>query len=81
MYSASIFSHKQIFSTVELAELLQEVGFEVVKLVKFHELSMPYEFYLRRLLRSNALTKIATPMAALFFVSSRSNKMLVVGRR
>jgi len=54
MYSSHAFGHKQIFSTTEMKELLTSCGLEVVQLQKFHELSFPYEFYLRKLLRSEA---------------------------
>lgn len=82
MYSSHRFGHKQIFSTGELAALLDDAGFEVVQLEKFHELSLPYHAYLHRLLRSELLARLAAPMAALFFrLFKVRNKMLIVGRK
>jgi 2-polyprenyl-6-hydroxyphenyl methylase/3-demethylubiquinone-9 3-methyltransferase len=49
MYSSHLFGHKQIFSTAEMKDLLEAAGLHVEELRKFHELSFPYEFYLKRL--------------------------------
>jgi SAM-dependent methyltransferase len=82
MYSSHLFGHKQIFSTSEMKELFSSCGLEVVKLQKFHELSFPYEFYLRKLLRSEALVTLLLPLVkAFFWLFKIRNKMLVIGRK
>ena len=82
MYSSHLFGHKQIFSTGEMKELFSSCGLEIVQLQKFHELSFPYEFYLRKLLRSEALVKLSLPAVKAFFrLFKIRNKMLVVGRK
>jgi 2-polyprenyl-3-methyl-5-hydroxy-6-metoxy-1,4-benzoquinol methylase len=82
MYSSHVFGHKQIFSTGEMKELFRSGGLEVIQLQKFHELSFPYEFYLRKLLRSEALVKLSLPAVKAFFrLFKIRNKMLVIGRK
>lgn len=82
MYSSHLFGHKQIFSTKEMKELFTSCGLEVIHLEKFHELSFPYDFYLRKLLRSEALVKISLPAVRAFFrLFKIRNKMLVIGRK
>jgi 2-polyprenyl-3-methyl-5-hydroxy-6-metoxy-1,4-benzoquinol methylase len=82
MYSSHLFGHKQIFSTSEMKELLSSCGLEVIELQKFHELSFPYEFYLSKLLHSEALVKISLPaVTAFFWLFKIRNKMLVIGRK
>jgi 2-polyprenyl-3-methyl-5-hydroxy-6-metoxy-1,4-benzoquinol methylase len=82
MYSSHLFGHKQIFSTSEMKELFRSCGLEVIELQKFHELSFPYEFYLRKLLRSERLVKISLPAVKTFFrLFKIRNKMLVIGRK
>jgi SAM-dependent methyltransferase len=82
MYSSHLFGHKQIFSTEEMKELFRSCGLEVVQLQKFHELSFPYEFYLRKLLRSEVLVKLSLPFVNAFFrLFKIRNKMLVIGRK
>jgi 2-polyprenyl-6-hydroxyphenyl methylase/3-demethylubiquinone-9 3-methyltransferase len=82
MYSSHLFGHKQIFSTAEIGELFESVGLEIVDLHKFHELSFPYDFYLKKLLRSQILVRILLPgVKAFFWLFKIRNKMLVVGRK
>lgn len=82
MYSSHVFGHKQIFSASEMKELFTSCGLEVIQLQKFHELSFPYEFYLRKLLRSDALVRISLPAVKAFFrLFKIRNKMLVIGRK
>jgi 2-polyprenyl-3-methyl-5-hydroxy-6-metoxy-1,4-benzoquinol methylase len=82
MYSSHRFGHKQIFSTSEMKELFRSCGLEIVKLQKFHELSFPYEFYLRKLLRSDAFVNVSLPaVKAFFWLFKIRNKMLVIGRK
>ena len=82
MYSSHLFGHKQIFSTTEMKELFESVGLEVIDLHKFHELSFPYDFYLRKFFKSERVVKILLPAVAIFFkIFKIQNKMLVIGRK
>jgi len=82
MYSSHLFGHKQIFSTAEMKNLFESVGLKVIELRKFHELSFPYDFYLKKLLRSEALVKLLLPaVKAYFWLVKTRNKMLVIGRK
>ena len=82
MYSSHLFGHKQIFATSEMKELFESVGLEVIDLHKFHELSFPYEFYLKKLFKSEALVRLILPAVRVFFkIFKIQNKMLVVGRK
>jgi SAM-dependent methyltransferase len=82
MYSSHLFGHKQIFSTREMKDLFMSVGLNVVELQTFHELSFPYDFYLRKLLRSELLVKLLLPAVKVFFwLFKIRNKMLVIGRK
>lgn len=82
MYSSHLFGHKQIFSTKEMKELFESVGLKVIDLHKFHELSFPYDFYLRKLFKSEILVKILLPAVRLFFkIFKIQNKMLAIGRK
>ncbi|NOH02220.1 MAG: class I SAM-dependent methyltransferase [Chloroflexi bacterium] len=81
MYSAKPFGHKQIFSLAEMRSALEAAGLEVVELRRFHELSFPYSFYLKKLVKSDFLVKLLLPFVRLFFlVFPIRNKMLAVGR-
>lgn len=82
MYSSHRFGHKQIFSTAEMRLLLEQAGLEVVEMSKFHELSFPYIFYLRKIFRSSLLAKLLLPLVHVFlFVFPVRNKMLAIGRK
>ena len=82
MYSSHLFGHKQIFSTAEMKDLFESNGLEVIELRKFHELSFPYEFYLKKMLRSDALVTLLLPAVKAFFrLFKIRNKMLVIGRK
>lgn len=82
MYSSHLFGHKQIFSTWEMRDMFEAAGLGVVELRKFHELSFPYEFYLKKLFRSEAAVRLLLPFVHLFFkVFKIQNKMLAVGRK
>lgn len=82
MYSSHPFGHKQIFSTAEMQEMFDSVGLEVIELRKFHELSFPYDFYLKKLLRSEAFVGFSLPAVRAFFrLFKIRNKMLVIGRK
>ena len=82
MYSSHLFGHKQIFSTTEMKNLFESVGLEVIELHKFHELSFPYDFYLRKFFKSEVIVKILFPaVRAFFWLFKIRNKMLVIGRK
>ena len=82
MYSSHLFGHKQIFSTAEMKNLFGSVELEIVDLHKFHELSFPYDFYLRKLFKSQMLVNILLPAVKIFFKIFRiQNKMLAIGRK
>jgi 2-polyprenyl-6-hydroxyphenyl methylase/3-demethylubiquinone-9 3-methyltransferase len=82
MYSSHLFGHKQIFSTTEMRKLFEAVEMEVIDLHKFHELSFPYEFYLRKLFKSEAIVRLLLPVVKIFFkIFKIQNKMLVIGRK
>lgn len=82
MYSDRPFGHKQIFSTSEMAYLLRRWGFENITIEKFHELSFPYDHYLKKIFRHDRLVRMSMPFVFLFFKVVRiRNKMLVTGRK
>lgn len=82
MYSAQPFGHKQIFSLQEMRSAFEACGLEVVELKRFHELSFPYPFYLKKLVRSDRLVKLLLPFVRLFFIIFPiRNKMLAIGRK
>lgn len=82
MYSAKPFGHKQILSLAEMRGLYEAAGLEVVELKRFHELSFPYSFYLKKLVRSDLIVKILLPFVYIFFVIFPiRNKMLAIGRK
>lgn len=82
MYSAKPFGHKQIFSLAEMKSALEMAGLDVVELKRFHELSFPYSFYLKKLVRSEALVKLLLPFVHLFFIIFPiKNKMQAIGRK
>jgi 2-polyprenyl-6-hydroxyphenyl methylase/3-demethylubiquinone-9 3-methyltransferase len=81
MYSSHRCGHKQIFSTNEMRLLFESAGLAVIDLHKFHELSFPYEFYLRKLFKSPLLVNLLLPFVQVFFrIFKIQNKMLVIGR-
>lgn len=82
LYSNHLFGHKQIFSTLEMKSLLEYVGFEVLLVKKFHELTFPYSHYLNRMLKYNFLVKLALPFVSIsLFVFPVKNKMLAIARK
>ena len=82
MYSSKPFGHKQILSLNEMKGLFGAVGLEVLELEKFHELSFPYSFYLKKFFRSDVLVKILLPLAHVFFmIFPIRNKTLAIGKK
>ncbi len=62
--------------------MFSRTGIEVLDIRKLHELSMPQEAYLRRLLRSEMLARWLSPAAkALLGVFRVRNKMLILGAK
>ncbi len=82
MYSSHLFGHKQIFSTPEMRLLFESAGLQVVDLRKFHELSFPYEFYMKRLIKRQRVVNFLLPVVRLFFsIFKIQNKQLVIGKK
>lgn len=82
MYSEHPFGHKQIFSTSEMKSELEAVGLEVIYLEKIHELSFPYDFYLKKLFKSENFAKALSPLVKVIFkVFPIRNKMVVVAKK
>lgn len=82
MYTDERCGHKQILATRQLADLLVNRGLQIVDMEKCHELSFPYKFYLKRLLKSQGVASVIEPfVAAFFFISRIKNKMLLVARK
>lgn len=82
MYSSHLFGHKQIFSTAEMKRLFESVGLKVIDLHKFHELSFPYDFYLKKFFKSRFSVNLLLPFVKFFFMVFKiQNKMLVVGKK
>jgi 2-polyprenyl-3-methyl-5-hydroxy-6-metoxy-1,4-benzoquinol methylase len=82
MYSAKPFGHKQIFSLAEIKSALEMAGLEVVELKRFHELSFPYSFYLKKLVKSEFPAKLLLPLVHIFFIIFPiRNKMLAIGKK
>lgn len=82
MYSSKPFGHKQILSLAEMRRLFETAGLEVLELERFHELSFPYSFYLKKLVRSDLLVKLLLPLVHVFFMLFPiRNKMLAIGKR
>ena len=82
MYSSKPFGHKQILSLAEMRGLFETAGLEVLELNRFHELSFPYGFYLKKLVRSETFVKILLPFVRIFFiVFPIRNKMLAIGKK
>jgi len=64
-----------------MKDLFESAGLEVIELHKFHELSFPYDFYLKKLLRSEALVRPSLhAVKAFFWLFNIRNKMPVIGR-
>lgn len=82
MYSAKPFGHKQILSLAEMRGLFNAAGLDVAELKRFHELSFPYGFYLKKLVHSDLLVKFLLPFVHIFFVIFPvRNKMLAIGKK
>lgn len=82
LYSAKPFGHKQIFSLAEMKSALEIAGLEVVELKRFHELSFPYSFYLKKLVKSEFFAKLLLPLVHIFFIIFPiRNKMLAIGKK
>lgn len=82
MYSSKPFGHKQILSLAEMKGLLEAAGLQMAELERFHELSFPYSFYLKKLVRSDILVRLLLPFVRIFFiVFPIRNKMLAIGRK
>lgn len=82
MYSNTLFSHKQILSLKDMDHIFQKLNLESVHSAVVHEHGYPLEYYLRRILRSERLAKLATPVVkGLFTVCPIKNKMILAARK
>ena len=82
LYFNTVLGHKQILSTGDMEALFDRVGLKVIELRKMHELSMPHEAYLTRMLRSESLARVLGPVTrTLFRVLKIRNKMLAIGEK
>ena len=82
MYSSHRFGHKQILSKGDMHKLMQTNSLEIQSLEVLHEMSFPYQFYLKKILKSDILVKLALPFVQFFFkIFKIRNKMMVVAER
>ncbi len=82
MYSSHPFGHKQIFSTTEMKTVLEQADFELFEMKRFHELTFPYRFYLKKIFRSDGLVAFLLPLVHFFFLLFHiKNKMVVVAKK
>ena len=82
MYSSHQFGHKQIFSSKEMKILLTKIGFKSVHIIKFHELTFPYEFYLKKMFNNKIIIKILSKSLKIFFlVANIKNKIYVIAKK
>lgn len=81
MYSPARFGHKQIFRLHEMKTLLNHIGFEIIEAKRFHELSFPRRFYLKRMIRSEIMVRIADYVSCIILAAIPvRNKMFVKAR-
>jgi len=82
MYSNHPFGHKQILGLLEVARLLEHAGLQPLELRLFHELALPYQSYLQKLLRSQRAARLLAPAARAFFdAAPLANKLLAIARK
>ncbi|HEX2989113.1 MAG TPA: hypothetical protein VHO49_00480, partial [Anaerolineales bacterium] len=62
--------------------LFESAGLQVAELRKFHELSIPYEFYMKKLIKRQRVVNFLLPVVRLFFsIFKIQNKQLVIGKK
>ena len=82
MYSNHLFGHKQILSINDIYKIFILSELELISVDVIHELSFPYRYYLRKLLKSALLVEVANPLVTFFFKLIKiRNKMIVAGRK
>ncbi|MCP4131446.1 MAG: class I SAM-dependent methyltransferase [bacterium] len=82
LYSNVPLGHKQLFSTLEIKELLETLGMTVKKLEKIEELSLSYEFYLKKIFGNGKITRFLAPPTKVFFkLITIKNKIIAAGER
>jgi 2-polyprenyl-3-methyl-5-hydroxy-6-metoxy-1,4-benzoquinol methylase len=82
MYGRSAFGHKQILAMHELRELLEQAGLEIISLEPLHDLAMPIESYLLKILGNRRASKLlAAPVRALMQTATPWNKARAVARK
>lgn len=81
MYSNHPFGHKQIFTRAELARLIAHAGLAERESRLFHDLALPYENYLRKLLPDRRAAALLAPAARAFFAAlPLRNKLLAIAQ-
>ena len=82
MYSDTPFGHKQIFSTSELKKIVEDSGYEIKLVKKFHELSFPYKHYLRKVSNNKYFINIFDFLLKFVFKIFRiQNKFVLVAKK
>jgi len=82
MYGSGAFGHKQILAMHELRELLEQAGLEVISLEPLHDLAMPIESYLFKILGNMQASKLlAAPVRTLMQSAKPWNKARAVARK
>jgi 2-polyprenyl-6-hydroxyphenyl methylase/3-demethylubiquinone-9 3-methyltransferase len=82
MYSDHLFGHKQIFSIQNMKDLFEDIGLKVIELRLISELSFPYEYYVKRLFRTNFMSGLAIPVVSKFLsICKLKSKMIAVGQK
>jgi 2-polyprenyl-3-methyl-5-hydroxy-6-metoxy-1,4-benzoquinol methylase len=82
MYGAHRFGHKQILSLDEIRELLEQAGLEVIALERIHDLALPIESYLFKLVRNRSASRaLAGPVRKLMQLAKPWNKVRAVARK
>ena len=82
MYSDTPFGHKQIFSTGELKKIVEESGYEIKLIKKFHELSFPYKHYLKKISKNKYFLNIFDFLLKFVFKFLRiQNKFVLVAQK
>jgi 2-polyprenyl-3-methyl-5-hydroxy-6-metoxy-1,4-benzoquinol methylase len=82
MYGSHRLGHKQILAMHELRELLEQAGLEIVSLEPLHDLAMPIESYLLKIVGNRRASRLlAGPVRALMRAARPWNKARAVARK
>ena len=79
LYSSKPYSHKQIFTQKQLRNLVESIGYKVKSVKTIHELSFPYQFYIKKIFGSSFIAELLAPVVSLFFsIVQIKNKLILV---